>query len=349
MTRSNPSIKPYHDIPCWDDFVAAHAKGSFYHTTAMIRCHLETKQHVPYAYGALDSQGELCALLVAVRVSTMTGFASSIASRSIMYAEPLARNDQAGLHGVRTLLDQHDRDMNRNTLFAEVRPIFDCQEIHDTFQACGYQRLGYINYEISLGGTDAELFQQMSPKRRQNVRSAIRKGITVKAVDFESGLSDFYKLVSESYRRSKVPAVDISLFQSVAHQFPPAARRLYIAYFEGLPVSTGCFLAYKNRVLCWYAGTHRLPGVYSMPLLSWEAIRQYSREGYATLDLAGGGWEGEDYGVGKFKEKFGGERTNHGRYRKIYSPWKLKAAAAAYGVLRGWVSPKGVGTPTGSR
>jgi lipid II:glycine glycyltransferase (peptidoglycan interpeptide bridge formation enzyme) len=339
VKRQDLTIRPYDTIPEWDHFVATHSQGSILHTSAMIRCQMETKQHVPHAYGVLDAAGELCAVLVAVRVSTISGLASSIASRSVMYAEPLCRNDQVGLEGVRALVQQHDREMQNQAVFSEVRPIFDCGRIHDIFVECGYQRCGYINYEVSLQGSEAELFRRMSRKRRHNVRAAIRKGVTIRSMSLAEGLGDFYDLVAKSYGHAQVPVVDQSLFQSVVRRVPTSAVRLLIAYYGGLPVSTGCFLVYNKRVLCWYAGTHRLSGVYSMPLLFWEAIRQFSREGHEIMDLAGGGWEGEDYGVGKFKEKFGGACTNHGRYRKIYSRWKLKAAETAYSVLRGWVAP----------
>ncbi len=71
-----------------------------------------------------------------------------------------------------------------------------------------------------------------------------------------------------------------------------------------------------------------------MALVFWEAIKQFSNEGYSVFDLAGAGWEGEQYGPGKFKSKFGGKETNFGRYRKVYSPWKLIAANTAYKLIR---------------
>lgn len=326
----------------------SHPCGSVLHTTAMIRCEMATQRHTPFAYGALDENGDLCAVLVAVRVATLDGIASPLATRSIMYAEPIFRNDAAGRHGVRALILKHDNEMKRWALFSEVRPLFDCPVDDDPLVDCGYEKHGYINYELRLNRNEAELFQRMNAKRRNNVRSATRRGVSIREVDFREGLDAFYQLINESYAHSRVPVVDRSLFDAVAREFPETVSRLLIAYYQGVPVATGCFLAYKNRVLCWFAGTHRIPGVYSTSLLFWEAIKQYASEGYEIFDLAGGGWEGEAYGVGDFKEKFGGERTNHGRYRKIYAPWRLKVAESVYGVLRGWVAPKATLSPTAS-
>lgn len=339
MIRNSLTIKPYDQIAEWDEFVKAHPKGSILHTTSMIRCEESTKRHEPYAFGAIDANGDLCALLVSVRVSTLDGIASALSSRAIMYAEPIYVDTEAGNHGVRRLIEQHDLDMSRNTLFAEVRPLFDCPKSHDPFLESSYQRLGYINYELPINHPEEVLFRRMNEKRRNNVRSAIRKGVRVEEVDLKNGIDDFYRLVAESYCRSQVPIVDTTLFTAVANEFCSSQVRLLIARYQGVPVATGCFLAYKDRVICWYAGMHRIPGVYSMVLVFWEAIRQYSQEGYTIFDFAGAGWQGEEFGPGKFKAKFGGEQTNHGRYRKVYSTWKLKTAESIYSMVRGWVAP----------
>jgi hypothetical protein len=346
MTRPGLTLRPYQEIPSWDAFVEAHPKGSILHTTAMIRCEAATRRHEPFAWGAINEDGMLCALLVAVRVSTLDGLASNFASRSIMFAEPIYSATDEGLAGVQQLIDRHDQTMSRNCLFAEVRPLFDCPNSHDPFLDRGYCRLGYLNYELRINRSEDELFRRLNEKRRNNIRSACRKGVKVSEVDLEQGLQPFYQLVAESYSRSKVPIVDQTLFSAVAREFCSSQVRLLIAYYQKIPVATGCFLAYKNRVICWYAGTHRIPGVYSTAMVFWEAIKRYSAEGYEIFDLAGAGWEGEDYGPGKFKSKFGGELTNHGRYRKVYAPLKLKAVESVYNAVRGWVSATGNGNRT---
>jgi serine/alanine adding enzyme len=302
----------------------------------MIRSEESTRRHTPYAIGALDTEGKLCAILVAVRVSTLAGLGAQMSTRSIMYAEPICLDSEAGRIGLQALIQRHDRDMCRNVLFGEIRPNFNNQIVENALIQGGYKYSGYLNFEIDLNQSEDELFHNMNTKRRNNVRSAMRRGVEIKESDFANGIEDLYRLISYSYMRSKIPFVDSSLFYSVARQIDPLHHRLLVAYYNGEPVSAGLFLAYKDRVVCWYAGTKRITGVHSMSLLFWEAIKQFSKEGYAVFDLAGAGWEGEPYGPGKFKSKFGGKETNNGRYRKVYSPWKLLAANTAYQIFRRW-------------
>ena len=42
------------------------------------------------------------------------------------------------------------------------------------------------------------------------------------------------------------------------------------------------------------------------------------------------GWPDKPYGVREFKAKFGGSLVHYGRYRKVYSRWKMALAERAY-------------------
>jgi hypothetical protein len=44
--------------------------------------------------------------------------------------------------------------------------------------------------------------------------------------------------------------------------------------------------------------------------------------------------------VREYKAKFGGELVCYGRYRKVYSPWKLRLAERAYQFGRTVIAPK---------
>ena len=199
--------------------------------------------------------------------------------------------------------------------------------------------VGYLNYELNLKESKGRLFAGLDSKCRNNVRTSTRRGLVVREVEPLQELDRFYAVVSESYSGSKVPLVDRSLFESAFREMPPPISRLFIAEYEGEIAAAACLLAYKGRVVYWYAGAKRIKGIAAMAMILWEAIVKYSIEGYEVFDFAGAGWDGEEYGPGKFKAKFGGVLTNFGRYRKVYSPWKLRFATSVYQLMRGWISP----------
>jgi hypothetical protein len=341
VISSNPvSIVPYWQAPGWDGFVEAHPRGSILHTRAMIEAEAATKLHTCWAHAAIDSQGQVVALLVAVRVATLGGIASTLASRSVQFAEPIFLDSPLGHAGVDALIQAHDQYMVSRCLFAEVRPLFDGASGYNPLLEAGYDRLGYWNYELDLQSSVCQMFQQMNSKCRNNIRSSDRRGVTVVEVDPQCHVDVVYDLVVESYAHSKMPVVDRSLFESSASKFGHGQLRALVAYYRQRAVAATWFLAYKKRVICWYAGTCRLPGIAAQASIFWRAMQQFSVEGFQVLDFAGAGWEGEDYGPGRFKAKFGGTQTNHGRYRKVYSPWKLKAATSVYQRIRDYIAPR---------
>ena len=332
-------ILPLDQLPDWDGFVESHMKGTIFHTSAMIRTMKSAKGHRPFAHAAVDENGAICAMLVAVKVSTLGRWADRIAARSILYAEPIFLESLQGRTGVAQLLRHHDNYMRRRTLFAEVRPFFEAPVSEDALLNQGYELLGYYNYELDLRSSEEQLFMGLDPKCRNNIRSSMRRGLIVREVEPLSELNRFYSIVSESYAGSKVPLADRSLFESAFREMPHSICRVFFAEYEGDVAAAACFLAYKHRVVYWYAGAKRIQGISAMSMILWEAMLKYSIEGYRLFDFAGAGWEGEEYGPGKFKAKFGGDLTNFGRYRKVYSPWKLRCASSAYKLMRGWISP----------
>ena len=334
-------IKKHDEIPAWESFVQNHPKGSIYHSSVMQRCESFAKNREPYAYGALDSQGNLCALLATVRVNTLSICSSQLSSRSIFQAEPIYLDTAAGIQGVMQLIQKHDHYMRRQTLFAEVRPLFvPPNPAFDPLVACGYQKLGYTNYELSLDASEKELFDRIGAKRRNNVRASTKKGVTVFEDNSMEGLNTLYDLLEISHARSKIPLAHKSLLQAAILELPKDSFKILIARYKGEPISGGGFLAFKNRVICWYAGTKRIPGIAGTTMVFWQAIRQYASLGYEIFDFAGAGWQGEEYGPGRFKSKFGGRLVCCDRYRKVYAPKKMQVAEAIFHRVRQWIAPR---------
>jgi serine/alanine adding enzyme len=333
-------ILKFDQLPEWDRFVAEHPHGSIFHTKCLIKSLAATRNQEPFAYAAVDSQGAICAMLVATRVITIRGIGLPFASRSIMHAEPIHLPTPAGRTGLQRLLSFHDQYMSHRTLFSEIRPIFSTTDQDDTLREAGYTKAGYLNYELELGSSPEALFSSLGAKRRNNIRCAERKGVEVFQVTEPNDLEDFYKLICASYARSRVPVAEYSMFEATIRCLPSQSVRVFTAHYQSKPVATGCFLGFKERVICWYAGTLKIAGIPAMTSVFWHAMQAFAAEGYKIFDLAGGGWEGEEYGPGKFKSKFGGQETNFGRYRKIYSPWKLSVASAVYDRVRKFMAPK---------
>ena len=325
----------------WDRFVERHEKGSIFHLSHMIRAFQAAKGHTVLPLAAVDGSGEIIALLVAVRVQTLPDPFGRIASRSILYAEPLCHDDPLSINALATLIFEHDRFMRHRVLFTEVRPLFAAGPERTALEQCGYQYSDYLNYLIDLTPPLKALQTQMHKSVRRGIRKCEQRGYQAREVDTLAGIEQLYHFLELTYRNAKVPLADRSLFEAAFAELHPRGMIKLIATYDGdTPLAMDSLLTFKGRSYAWYGGMVRLTGISPFDCLQWYEIAWAKQQGCALYDFGGAGWPNEPYGVREYKAKFGGELVNFGRYRKVNSPWKLALAERAYQFGRTFISPK---------
>ncbi len=329
---------PFDAIDGWDDFVQSNSRGSIFQTAAMCRAYASTKGYRLWAKAAVAESGKIQALLVAVRVSTMRTL-GKFAARSILFAEPLCSDSEIGSIALADLVRDHDNFMSRRTLFTEIRPLFGAGPLHEAVTQCGYERLGYNNYELNLAASQEQLWQQVDPKCRGDIRRAERRGVTIREASLYSDLDILYDHLKESYGHSGIPLVDRSLFVAVCRELPSEQIDMRIAVYENMPIASICNLVFGGRVIYWYAGVVRIAGIAANSCLVWDAIRRRAATDCQVFDFGGAGWLNEDYGPGKFKSRFGGTLVEYGRYRRVYAKRSMSVAEKAYGLARRLLAP----------
>lgn len=338
LTATRPFEVVGPNAPDWDAFVDAHPKGSVFHTAAMTRVFAAARGHAPLAVAARDPQGRIAAMLVAVRVNTLGGPLSRVASRSIYYAEPICRDDATGAEALGQLVRLHDRRM-AGVLFAEVRPLDAPGPERAVLEAHGYSFFDYLNYVVDLTPSEDELLARCKKSVRRQLKNNARRGLEVVEPPLPADPQQLYDHIRLSYARSAVPLADISLFRAALALLPAEVVMLRTVLHNGAPVGSSVSLAYKGRLYGWYMGSERHAGVSADCAITWEELVWGKRQGMTLYDFGGAGLPDEPYGPREFKAKFGGELTHFGRYRKVFGPIRLGIAKAAYGVARRFVAP----------
>lgn len=306
----------------------------------MYRAFQQTPNYEPYAIAACDERNKIVALLIAVRVSIVSGLASYLSSRSIMFAEPLIEPTPEGRLALKKLVGEHDRVMQRSTLFAEVRPIDAPADEREVLESSGYAFHDYLNYVVDVSrGTDT-LWNDLSKSTRNKIRRSLRRGVEVEQHSTHASVDRMYALVSASYQESRVPLADVQLFHAALDHLPRGVVQIRIASLEGTDVAAGIGLMFHGRFYAWYGGSLRIRGIAPFDCLTWDEIRWTSEQGGRFYDFGGAGWPDEEYGPREFKAKFQGDLRNYGRYRRVYSTWKVFLAKKAYHAFRGIVSPR---------
>jgi serine/alanine adding enzyme len=327
--------------PSWDQFVLDHPKGSIFHTSQMIRVFRSAKNHAVLPLAAVGPDGQILAMLVAVRVQTLPDPLGRLSSRSILYSEPLCRDDEPSIDALTQLVARHDRHMGRRVLFTEVRPLWAPGPERVALERCGYRFLDYLNYVVDLTQPLDALWCNMRQSARRGVRKCEKHSFRLCDIDTPEGVSLLYEFLKLSYGHAQVPLAHRSLFEAAFDILHPLHElKLQAVYAGDQPVAMDVLLTYKSRVYSWYGGVERIGSFSPVDYLTWHEFVWGHEHGYRRYDFGGAGWPNVPYGVRDYKAKFGGELVRYGRYRKVYSPWKMALAEKAYEIGRSVISPK---------
>ncbi len=324
----------------WIRFVDSHPKGTIFHTPQMYEVFRRTPHYRPLALAAQNRDQEILGLLLAARIQTLPGPLGAISSRSVWYAEPLCRDTPQGVQALAALIREHDAIVQKQVLFAEVRPLYAAGSERRALEQCGYVYQDYMNYLIDLSRPNDELSRALDRECRRRIKLNRQKGLEVRDVTTPQGVDILYRFLSLTYSRARVPLAHKRLFANAVSVLQPRDQvRVFGAFFENRPVGACITLAYKDRVFAWHGGAERVRTVYPMEALTWNDVEWGRQHGYAIYDQGGAGWPDKPYGVRDFKAKFRGQLVSYGRYRKVYSPFKLALAERAYESLRRVVRP----------
>lgn len=180
---------------------------------------------------------------------------------------------------------------------------------------------------LDLSKGESEIFSQMHPKTRYNIRLASKKNVQVRRIDqdkdaLEQGIGTLYGFLentasSKEYRLHKRPYYHslITFFtqhsnKDIAHDVPVA--RLFEATVEGIAVASGCMIYFGDTVYYLYGGSDPAYSALMAPYaLHAHAIRDAIQAGYRYYNFGGISPQGADRhsltGVTRFKMGFGGE------------------------------------------
>ena len=195
---------------------------------------------------------------------------------------------------------------------------FECVSRGESFESAQPKFV----FRLDLKDRDAsEIFLSFSQKTRYNLRKAQRSGVEIRLGGTED-VDDFERLMIITGRRDGFIVRGAEYFRSLLDIFGESAR-LYMAYYEGVPIAGAVAVAFGDKV--WYlygasANEHRdkMPNY----LLQWSIICWALERGSRIYDFRGvSGDLSEDnplYGLYRFKKGFGGEFTEFiGEYELV--------------------------------
>lgn len=180
---------------------------------------------------------------------------------------------------------------------------------------------------LDLSKGESEIFSQMHPKTRYNIRLASKKNVQVRRVDHtedalersigilygfleKTAHSKEYRLHGRSYYHSLITFFTQHINKDLVRDVP--VIRLFEATVESIAVASGCMMYFGDTVYYLYGGSNPKCSALMAPYaLHAHAIRDAIEAGYRYYNFGGISPEGADRhslaGVTRFKMGFGGE------------------------------------------
>ena len=316
------------DTKQWGEFVYNHPQGNIFQTPEMAEVYKRTKNYEPISLAVLDTKNdEILAILQAVVIKE-GGVFRFFSSRSIIYGGPLLVKCEEDVEAFEMLMGFYDSMVRRKIIYTEIRNMWNTSQILNIFSNLGYVYRDHLNFLIDLRESKEKLWNNLSRKRRNNIRRGMKRGVIVDEITDKDQIPLFYNLIRETYKNAKLPLADISLFESVFELLVPKGNaRFFVAMHENKYIGAILVLCYKKIIYDLYAGASR-KYLYLCPndILAWHVIAWGTERSYHVFDFGGAGDPNKKYGVRDFKKQFGGKLVNFGRYKKIHAPVKMNVA-----------------------
>lgn len=159
------------------------------------------------------------------------------------------------------------------------------------FAWSGYAVKPEYNYVSDLTEGPEELFQHLPKKRRNAIRQAQRRGMTVE-MGGRKELEVIYHLMVERYREQGMAVQVPQDYLIEILETYPENLKIFVTYYEGEIVTGLIDIHYKDALLSWIGNPKPSKPISPSPndLIQWEEIQYCSKMGitsYVQIGTAG--------------------------------------------------------------
>lgn len=307
------------DIIKWSDFVKNHKNGNMFQTPEMFNVFKDTKNYEPVLVAAIDDDGNILGILLAVIQKEFAGLYGDFTARAIILGGPLIRDNNTDV--LDFILKNYNKIIKQEAIYSQFRNMSDYLFCNDIFQENGFFFESHLNYVFQLKKGKEYIWNNIHKSRKKKIKKSIRNGLTINVykdrID-DNYINKGYDIIKEVYNNAKLPIADISLIKNANNN-----NLLVIFLVEYQKTIIGCrfALCYNNLIYGWFSGSYsKYYHLFPNDLLIWKTLEWGIENDYDYFDYGGAGNPNKPYGVRKFKSQLGGDLVNFGRYEKVHKP-----------------------------
>lgn len=321
----------------WEEYVLKHADGCFFQTPQAYGLFAETYGYEPLVVGLIDENTkQIKGVFLSVLQQENTIY-RTLTRRSIAWGAPLTGSP----YDSQELLRAYDDMLRNKAIYSQIRNLSSQSETKSPFKAIGYQYKSHLNSIVrTKGRSENELLTAMSKSRARQIRKGLEKAFITEAVSEQEFLA-YHSILSRLYK-NKVgkPLPPTSFFKAFREIIiPDGYGKLFLVKLQNEVIGgILCAVMPGKAIYEWYiAGLDDdYREIHPSVLATWAAIRYATNSGLDHFDFLGAGSPDSAYGVREFKERFGGETVEYGRFEKVHRPVLMKIGT--FGIrIKQWI------------
>lgn len=328
MTYRLRILENFDESEKFDEFVANHPDGNYFQSLAYLKL-MSRMNNIPIAILVEDDNNQICGILSGTLLKEGKGIKGKISTRIIITGGPLISNNDHSVADL--LLNELISKYAATSTYFEFRNLFSLTSYLDIFNKYGFKFKPHLNYLVLLDEEKA-VKKRMSESKVRQIKSSLKAGVTISEVKDIYEVNDLYAILKKLYiEKVKKPLPGVELFQ---YFFQMNHGKIFIIQKDDKIIGGIICPIFKNKTIYeWYiCGLDGMEkGIYPSVMATWAPIEFGLKNGIKYFDFLGAGSPDADYGVREFKEKFGGELVENGRFIRINKPlvyqlgkWGLK-------------------------
>jgi lipid II:glycine glycyltransferase (peptidoglycan interpeptide bridge formation enzyme) len=278
----------------WDEFVGAHAKGSYFQLSRWMQALNET---YGFAFNcAVQSDGtRFIAALPFMETRNFFGRRRGVSLPFSDFCEPLADSEE----DFRALLSECMAvAKERGWRYLELRGGEDFLKNEEAFESI-------LTHDIDLDRSESDILRSFRDSTRRNISKAQKEGVSTVHDTSLDGVRRFYRLHCLTRREHGLPPQPWSFFRNLWRlTIDKGEGFVTLAMHEGKPVSANLYLLHGSKALYKYGASDKSrQQLRPSNLTMWEGIRKCRERGCTTLNL--GRTEAHHTGLLQFKRGLG--------------------------------------------
>lgn len=281
---------------------------------------------------AVCRKQKILALCVAT-IQNESGIKSYFSRRAIVYGGPLIK-DECDEHALEYLLEGMNAALRKQVIFSETRNLHDYSQFKTIFINHGWNHIPYLNYHLDCSSRE-EAWNKLNTNRKRQIKKALQKGVIISEAINTEEVNSLYEILFALYKNKvKKPLPSVIFFRQL---FIQSLAKFLLVKWNNRIIGGIVAPVFKNRTIyelyiCGLDQDYKdaSPSV----MATWAAIEYGTEHQLANFDFMGAGKPNEEYGVREFKEKFGGQLVEYGRFLNIHKPLLFKVGKIGLQILK---------------